>query len=394
MNTAQTIYVIDPGRVGLLGHQYALNRMIGEHARNAGYDLQYLVDQGSGEDLVAALNARPVLDFNIYATPPATLAAARDMIAQGNLSAAKNLAQALAAAQNGDVIVFHTISYLGLVGAANWAKTHAPKGLKIRILLRFPAGYSPNFQDIPPDVVLELEREFADGLKAWAHLDQDVSFFGDSYEILNYLKSLMSWDVPLLPTSIAFNHCTPVPPREPDQPPVFLLAGNGRKEKGIVILAEAIDRFLKEGGRGRFVIQSVINPEIAKLFDPFGQSVEIPNRHMEGADYFAFLSTADAVLVAYDPIKYANRTSHVLIEGLGAGRPVITTGGTWMQEEADRISPGSALYMASYSSTALFECLMRFCRERHVLSQSAWTQAPHVRDVHGETRFLSTFLGF
>lgn len=394
MTHSPTVYVIDPGRVGLLGHQYALNRMIGDHGADRGFDVCYLVDQGSPDDLIKALDARAVLDFNIYATPPMTVSEAQRAITRGNEQAEKNLAHALRDAIAGDVIVFHTISYLGMMGAARWAETHAPKDLKVRILLRFPPSYSPNFQDIPRDVVSAFEKEFADGLRAWAALEQDVAFFGDSVEILNYLKNLMGWDLPLLPTSIAFKHYTPVSPKIGDDTPTFLLAGNGRKEKGVVLLADAIAQFLKAGAVGRFVIQTITNPEIAKLFEPFGSVVEVPNRHMEGEAYFNFLATADAVLVPYDPVKYANRTSHVLIEGLGIGRPVITTAGTWMQEEADRVSPGSALYMPEYTSDALFDCLMTFCKNRKALTESAWRQAEHVRHVHGESRFLETFLGF
>jgi len=394
MTHSSTVYVIDPGRVGLLGHQYALNRMIGDYASDCGFRLCYLVDQGSPDDLVGALNARPVLEFNIYDTPPMTVSDAHQAIARGNDHAEKNLSHALSDAKPGDVIVFHTISYLGLVGAARWAEAHAPKDLKVRILLRFPPSYSPNFQDIPEDVVSAFEAEFADGLRAWSALDQDVAFFGDSVEILTYLKGLIGWDLPLLPTSIAFKHYAPTPPAAIDQRPTFLMAGNGRKEKGVLLLAEAIGKFLDAGAEGHFVVQTITNPEVAKQFEPFAAHVEIPNRPLEGEAYFNFLATADAILVPYDPVKYANRTSHVLIEGLGIGRPVITSADTWMQEEADRVSPGSALYMSEYTSDALFDCLMAFCENRKALADSAWRQAEHVRDVHGESRFLKTFLGF
>jgi len=393
MTQSSTVYVIDPGRVGLLGHQYALNRMIGDHASDRGHNVCYLVDQGSPSDLVNALKARPVLDFNIYDTPPLTVADAHRVIARGNANAEKNLTDALGGIKAGDLVVFHTISYLGLLGAARWASAYAPKDIQVRVLLRFPPGYSPNFQDIPNDVVAAFEKEFAQGLRAWSALDQDVSFFGDSVEILSYLKELIGWDLPQLPTSIAFKHYTPAPPAALDGKPTFLMAGNGRKEKGVLILADAIGNFLNAKAKGRFVIQTITNPEVAERFEPFGSNVEIPNRHMEGADYFNFLATADAVLVPYDPVKYANRTSHVLIEGLGIGRPVITTAGTWMQEEAERVSPGSSLYMSEYTSDALFDCLMTFCEKREALAKLAWRQAEHVRNVHGESRFLETFLG-
>ena len=392
MSHKPTIYVVDPGRVGLLGHQYALNRMIGAYGEDAGYDVQYLVDRHSGEDLVTALNAIPILDFNIYSNPAATADEALEAIAIGNRSAHENVASTLADIRDGDVLVFHTISYLGLAGIAEWASKNAPAGLKVRILVRFPPGYSPNFQDIDQAVIQIFEDEFARGLKAWRSLDLDVACFGDSPEILGYLKDLLNWDVPQLPTSIAFKHCRPKPPQRPGEPPVFLLAGNGRKEKGILLLASAIEKFISNGGQGRFIIQSITNPNIAKLFDGFGDRVNVPGLHLEGSDYFDFLSQADAVLVPYDPVKYENRTSHVLIEGLGIGRPVITTSGTWMHDEAQRISPGSALFMADYSSDDLLKCLDDFCENRASLTKSAWSQAPQVREIHGESRFMETFL--
>ena len=55
------------------------------------------------------------------------------------------------------------------------------------------------------------------------------------------------------------------------------------------------------------------------------------------AEYLSLLAGADAVLVPYQPDIYDVRTSHVFLEAVGAGKPVMITAGTWMDLELARL---------------------------------------------------------
>ena len=65
--------------------------------------------------------------------------------------------------------------------------------------------------------------------------------------------------------------------------------------------------------------------------------VDFLARNLTEADYLSLLADADAVMVPYHPAIYDVRTSHVFLEAVGAGKPVLITAGTWMDMELDRL---------------------------------------------------------
>src|SRR5205085_915175 len=99
---------------------------------------------------------------------------------------------------------------------------------------------------------------------------------------------------------------------------------------------------------------------------PSVELIKLNFKHKD--DYFEQIYRVHAVLLPYDPIVYAVRTSGIFIEALGLGRPVITTSGTWMARQLCR-RPEAGLTMSSYSSAALCECL-ELARNR--VLQNSW----------------------
>ena len=177
--------------------------------------------------------------------------------------------------------------------------------------------------------------------------------------------------------------------------PVFVLAGNARREKGFDLLPGAIQHYYRHGGSGSFIIQAIDSweQETGRDLEKFGPIVKVLGQAFSRSDYFRLLESSDAVLLAYDPARYRLRTSHILVEALGAGRPVITTGGTWMEEELSRWGDAPPGVVAEhYNSDALGQALLTFEKNQSAIQHRAWQIAPEVRKKHNAAAFISALL--
>nr|WP_246603173.1 glycosyltransferase [Falsiroseomonas tokyonensis] len=135
--------------------------------------------------------------------------------------------------------------------------------------------------------------------------------------------------------------------------------GNARDEKGILEILEAI-RLLRAEPAGleglRFTLQANdAVPEIAAAIDSFAlelpEQVRLLRRALSPEAYAALLAESDLVLLPYWREIYEARTSGVLPEALGGGRPVICTAGTWMADELALC--GAGLLVADHDPAGL-----------------------------------------
>lgn len=118
--------------------------------------------------------------------------------------------------------------------------------------------------------------------------------------------------------------------------------GDARDEKNFGILPSVLNILHTYGGAGghcQFVIQSNFN---IKNGEPESASAKLQLSAMpleycklaggpfSSDEYSELLLNSDIVIIPYNPEQYAARSSGVLAEAIGAGKPVVTTGGSWM----------------------------------------------------------------
>jgi glycosyltransferase involved in cell wall biosynthesis len=164
----------------------------------------------------------------------------------------------------------------------------------------------------------------------------------DNRGLANFYGKLAGFEIPDLP----------IPIRYPDPgsvgtgsvarpgPPHFVYLGEAREEKGIHLVHEALRRRLPELKGIRFTIQCARPELLGDLLEEWRQElpeVDFIDRDLTESQYLSLLAGADAVLVPYLPDIYDVRTSHVFLEAVGAGKPVMTTAGTWMDQELARL---------------------------------------------------------
>ncbi len=117
--------------------------------------------------------------------------------------------------------------------------------------------------------------------------------------------------------------------------------------------------------------------------------IELIDTPMEPAEYFRRLVECDIVLIAYSRESYRARSSGVLIEALSAGKPVITTAGTWM---ASQVTDENAQIIESLDElpSALLDLVARLPLAR----KEAETIAPTWLSSSSPGRFVEYMLSF
>lgn len=158
--------------------------------------------------------------------------------------------------------------------------------------------------------------------------------------------------------------------------------GDARPEKGFDcfgrLVTELWESHLKPR-RLRFVFQANTNVpggegNILQVIRSLGQyppsMVELINEPMTPQAYFECLVASDIVLIPYSVSRYHSRSSGVLIEALAAGKPVITTAGSWM---ATQVSETHAVLIEDNSklASALAGLLLRLPAAKRAAQQMA-----------------------
>ncbi len=132
-------------------------------------------------------------------------------------------------------------------------------------------------------------------------------------------------------------------------------AGDARVEKGFHVLPHLVRTALQDPelrDRVEFVIQANFahaRPQdgadelLAReaLEELNSEHVRLLREPLSSQAYLDLVTSADILLIMYDPERYYARSSGVLIEALLAGIPFLTTAGSWM---AEQLAPAQYAY--------------------------------------------------
>jgi glycosyltransferase involved in cell wall biosynthesis len=177
--------------------------------------------------------------------------------------------------------------------------------------------------------------------------------------------------------------------------PHFVYLGEAREEKGIHLIYEALRRRLPELEGIRFTIQCGRPELLGGLLEEWRRElpdVDFIDRNLTEDEYLSLLASADAVLVPYRPDIYDVRTSHVFLEAVGAGKPVMITAGTWMDLELARLGH-TGVKAAVFSCAGVSDGLMALASQWRTLAGHAPDAAERCRAFHNPEEFFRRLLG-
>lgn len=347
------VLVFDPGLINSVGHHREFASIIkqelgGDH-RIAFY-ANFKADYGVIFDFLA----RPVFYDDIY-TSPDLRGSFADIYAGMSRALVAGLGRIDPADLRTDAIaLMHTATIFQLGGLAAWYAALQPsRRPRLFIQFQFPLAFHvPSASDVP--AALRAARDAAQRLVA---ASTGVRFASNARTLSREIAEQLGVPCETVPLPIRW----PTEPRSADAGGQvdFGFFGGLRTEKGAAILAGALPIFLSRHPGVRVLVHAPYGPSdeaSVERLSALPQIEMLRTSFGDKASYYAQLRRARCVLVPYDPVAYAIRTSGIVIEALGLDKAVITTDHTWLADEVRRWG-GDGFFMNAFTSAALVEAL-------------------------------------
>lgn len=386
-----SIALLDPSCRFVSGHHFSLNKMLRDLATERGYSVQTIVHESCAQGLLDTLAATPLFKTTAYVTFPDDNPSADTVIAalnhfnrqifQETVDVTPHFAQA-------DRIIVSTASHWLLLGFYWWAEKAMRPDQTIDIVLMFPPYYplGPRYKKL-------LDDFYRNVFALWAHLGPRCRFITESDSITKAYARLGAHNIETcpIPVYISADDSSAVA-RQGDafDGYRFLFAGDARGEKGSALLPDAVARLNREEVKFEVMLQSTaFAPQtLLDALDAGVDNLRVLNAEVHGDAFIELLKTADAILLPYDPRAYAERTSHILIESLGAGRPVVATQETWSADELRKLGHNCG-ELHKNTSKAMARAMLKMAERGPTTAEAAAQIRNVVRTRHGHTRFAS-----
>ena len=273
----------------------------------------------------------------------------------------------------------------------------------IRFLLRQPETQLPRVVCqlmFPPswtpwgDIATHGKQFYADAFRLAAPLLGRVLFFTVENEAM---QALMQQDFGIAAKIL------PVPfdaaPRKENPDGTLRLGffGYSKSDKGFHLLPKAIELCQRQGLNAEFIIQiqhsgweqPVIEADRALRAL---KNVRIVEGVLSSADYAAWTSQIDVMLLPYDPIAFGGaRGSGIFTESLAAGRPIIASKGTFAGTSVANAQAEGEVF-APYTSEALAAAIVRLIPRLPACNARAKERAQTFAREHNADAYLDVLL--
>lgn len=223
----------------------------------------------------------------------------------------------------------------------------------------------------------------------------------DSVAVAGYLRDGGRWPVAdiMVPASEELRGRLDSPPRSHAGVVRLGVLGRPVRDRGFGRILAAIEIFC--GGPAgeaapaiEFVVQWHADREardddrqrLERLAADFPAHVRIVDTAMDDAAYADLIVSLHGGIVTYDRSAYANRASSVAMQLLNAGRPFITTAGTWMAAEQSLCGAGVTCGESPAEIAAAFAT---FAASYDTLATQAWVRRGDARRRYSWPEFFA-----
>lgn len=287
----------------------------------------------------------------------------------------------------GDILFSHMITGFNFLAWALIAKYCERRGLKTKILFRYPTSFLPE-QRIDIKIAKLLYEQCAKAGLVEYYSDSQI--LSDNYrEFLN--APVRTLPIPHLPIFDGMRE------RGPGENIRVVVLGNARAEKGFCEIVECLKLLQDSDERGfEFLIQTN-NPdeEASTRLHDLDEITSIKiTKHgvaLTEKEYEEIVSNSDVVLAPYHAEIYGARTSGVLLEAIAAAKVAIVAEGTWLATELQE--NGAGIVVKNKSATSIARALVHVRDNFPQLRAEALTKAKNYRKKHGAENFLNCLLG-
>ena len=334
------LLLVEQNAVSLGGHYYAYTRSLAAAGREAGLAVTVLQNRKLQEGWGADITSIQAFSKSRFDSDAVEIRPWKP----GNM--AFDLCEAVRdePSSDGDRILFPTLDFGELLQLLHlW--TADPSMLERRtahLLLRYDPGTLRTN--------LEQFRLYFDRINRSALLRANLLLHTDTDALSRELRALSGLRVTTLPVTfdqVPLRRRLMREPRTPSSSLTAIYLGDARLEKNYQVLPGAVAHLWADYVRPRrlkFVVQSNFNvpggePGILQAAQRLGQyapdRVRLVSHPLDIDAYQDELAAADIVLLPYDADRYRLRSSGILVEAMAAGKPVVTTAGSWMAGEVD-----------------------------------------------------------
>jgi glycosyltransferase involved in cell wall biosynthesis len=286
-----------------------------------------------------------------------------------------------------DILFSHMITGYNFLAWAVIAKYCEKKGIKTKILFRYPTSFIPEHRaDIKMGRLL-YEQCSKSGF---------VDYYSDSHILAEQYRDFLNAPVQTLPIPHlpTFDGSYK---NELDRKINVVVLGNARAEKGFCEIIRSIKLLQDSGEQGlEFVIQTN-NPDCdaAARMHELDEITDIKITKCGAAltekEYAKVLSNSDVVLAPYHSEVYGARTSGVLLEAISASKIAIVVEHTWLATELQE--NGAGVIVKNKSATSIARALVHVRDNFSQLRAEALTKAKAYREKHGAENFLNCLIG-
>ena len=326
----RTLTIFDPSLIAFRGHHWEFAQLIKRQFASS-FDVRFYANFRAETKLVLSLPAQPICQEGVY-PPSGDFDAGHDWMMAETI---KSLGMIDSRDVGPDaILMMHTVTLYQLSALAQWISA-IPKARRptICVQLQFPLEFQlPSDSEVRKRAI-GLARVAASTLAVTGR----VRFASNSSLLADRLSRQLGQHCAVLPLPVRWPDLSR--PTLPDPGVVFGFFGGLRPEKGASIIAQAIPAFAAQQPDTRFLVHAPISesdPSAIAILKGVPQVELIRESFDRKDDYFKHFLKASCILLPYDPIEYADRTSGILVEALGLGRMIITTKGSWLHAEAKR----------------------------------------------------------
>jgi len=359
------VLILDPGLIGYFGHHAELTQIL-KSTLSPRFDVRVYANFRVDGQLALQLGAHPIFYETIY--PPRSDQDFRSV----NTAMTRSLVSGLGQIDTEDLsptalAVMHTAMIFQLDALAEWI-SKLPVDRRPTLVIVFHAPLEFGVRNADWLMAVSHAKRAAGVLKETGR----VQFASVTDRLSSRIADQLGYPCTTLPVPLRWLDVrdAAITPLHP----AFGFFGGLRLEKGAGLLADALPGFAALHKDVRFVIHAPPEESDEAASRSISQAPGVSllrTTFKDKRDYFKKILSVGCVLLPYDPASYAMRASGVLLEALAFGRMVITTKGTWLEEQVHKWRANSFV-MSKFSADELTQCM---AQARIALLSSV--EAPH-----------------
>ncbi|MDZ3835926.1 MAG: hypothetical protein U0S49_00950 [Rhodospirillales bacterium] len=292
-----------------------------------------------------------------------------------------------------DLLLLNTVTISVLDGLGSWLATRRPEERPATAVIfrlgaeeGLPGRHYPNLSRwLYRRSILKLSGQ----LKWRLLLATDTDAIGSEF------ARLTQRPVAAVPLPISVPE--PAPPRQRSPLVSVAFPSSAYAHKGFALLPDALRIAMGRRSELRATIRVANPPEAMASVVERLQAMAPQVRLVQGAlppdRYYQMISQADGILLPYDPVVFAKRSSQILAEAAALARPVIVIAGSFLDREC-QLAGIAGVTAEAFTGEALGAALQRFAAGRDLLANAAWASCPLHRYRHSASAFMNQLLRF